>query len=635
MERRLVIALWFAAVLSALGAEPLSAPRLISPPDKMEITDVATYFQWVGIPGCTNFEIQIATDSGFQKIYKQKQTVNKGYHKNLYFPKDLLPVGDYFWRVRGVLKNAAGPWSAARRLKVNAEHPVAAETVRTISAAAPIFMMRNRAWDPFKNPKQAAELIPPGLEQVIVVDDGKLATENVFERAKQYEALGVDFVIWNNRCQVSLATLEYLFQNFKHCLGTAEGEHFSGMYWERGPEGNLAECDFVHRAWTLCGKYGRFYFFADGDGGSFRWPGFAEREKEILGRYRKNIVLMFKTTNGDLALHSYGAVQGLMASGYVEHCGTWMDEWIWPCCGFGKLGEIIPKDQVWANRRKVGTKQCPWVYDIQLWLMGIAAGSTTFHLESAHQWTPEGKRTPHYQRVFLPFIKAVVERQLIPSRQAFLEQIKVAVAGNLELAKGKHEKQYTGAFAYLKDLYAVKAPGDQDVLPNDSRYGILCLLPPGAHCLNPRTQVVPQEQLLAPGKAREIFERAYPQRFTGDAFMWECDGTVIITDSNENQDISQRYEMPWASGLVRGLKGTVGVHQYIIGKFSKGGESFWFQANTEYPDRTTDIVLKCARKPQCKISPASAAASAHWDEASQSLSLRLAHAAGAVEVELQ
>lgn len=214
-------------------------------------------------------------------------------------------------------------------MNVNADHPVLPEVVRKISPESPLFLMRSRTWDPIKYPGNVRGIIPSGLERVIIVDDLDLASEKVIERAKKYQELGVDFVVWNNRCQVSLATLEYVFQTFSHCLGTAEGEHFSGMYWEKGPEGNLAECDFVHRAWTLCAKYGRFYFFADGDGGGYRWPGFAERVKETLERYRRNIVPMFKATNGDMALHSYGAVQGLMASGYVDNCGTWVDEWIW------------------------------------------------------------------------------------------------------------------------------------------------------------------------------------------------------------------------------------------------------------------------------------------------------------------
>ena len=621
--------------LWSCAATNVEAPHLLSPVDGMQMTDIASYFQWLPVTGSSNFVIQIARDSAFKDLVKERRTVNKGFHKNLYFPKDILTPGVYFWRVHAIQGDTIGPWSETRTVTVNAAHPVLPQVVREIGSQTPLFLMRSRSWDPIKSSSYLKAIFPAGLERVIVVDDLAMASEKVFERAKKYQALGLDFVIWDNRCQVSLATIEYLYQNFSHCIGTAEGEHFSGMYWEKGPEGNLSECDFVHRAWTLCAKYGRFYFFADGDAGSYRWPGFAVREKETLLRYRKNIVPMFKTTNGDMALHSYGAVQGLMASGYVENCGTWVDEWIWPCCGFGKLGEIIPQEKIWENRRKLGTKQCPWVYDIQLWLMGIAAGSTVFHLESAHQWTPEGKGAAHYERVFLPFVKAVVEHQLIPSRQAFLDGIKIAVASNPELTNGKHEKQYTGACAYLNELYALKAKGDQEFIPNDSRYGIVCLLPPGATCLNKATHIVQLENLSNPVVTKVLFGRAYPPRFLGDAFMWACDGTVIVTDSNENQDIPQSFAMPLGQGLVRTLSGTVGVHQYLIGKIAKDGKSFWFQTNSEYPGRDIVLSIMCSRTLEWRVEPAAAEKEARWDEASKTLNLRLSHQQGAVDVLLK
>ena len=229
-----------------------AAPELLSPADGMEITDVASSFRWSPIPDMTQFEIQIARDREFRDIYKTKQTLNKGYHKNLYFPKDILPVGAYFWRVRALGNGQRGPWSEVFSVRVNAEHPIAPDVVRKIGPETPLFLMRSRTWDPLKHSEHVKEIIPAGLERVVIVDDLVLASEKVLERAKKYQELGLDFVIWNNRCQVPLATIEHLFQNFSHCIGTAEGEHFSGMYWERGPEGNLSENDFVHRAWTLC-----------------------------------------------------------------------------------------------------------------------------------------------------------------------------------------------------------------------------------------------------------------------------------------------------------------------------------------------------------------------------------------------
>jgi hypothetical protein len=606
---------------------------LLAPRDGTEITDVATYFQWSPVSGCSNFVVQVAKDPAFADLVINKQTRNKGYHKNLYFPKNMLLAGRYHWRVKPDLGKET--WSPSFSFTVNEDHPIR-PPVRNISPARPIFMMRNRAWDPVNYSANVDTLIPAALRSVIITDDLVLsrANDEALARASKYEELGLDFVVWDNRCQVSLAYVEYLFQNFKHCIGIAEGEHFSGMYWEKGPEGNLAECDYVHRAWTLAAKYGRFYFFADGDGGSYRWPAFTVKEKEEMLKYRQALVPMFKTTNGDMALHTYGAMSGILAAGYSDNTGVWVDEWIWPCCGFGKLGEIIPDDKIWSVRRSLGTRQCPWMYDIQMWLMGIASGATVFHLESAHQFTKEGLGAKNYNQVFMPFIKAVVEHQLIPTRQAYLESIKVAVQSDLALAMaaGKHQKQYTGDFEYLKKLYALEALGDREFIPNESRYGILTLLPPEAKPVRPETVMIQQREMKEP-ESIAIFEKAYPKKAQGTAFTWGCDGTIIVTNTGENKDAEQTYEMPLGNGFVQALRGQIGVHQFLIGK--EGKQDFWFQVNGEYRDRPVRVTLQCKQELGIMIKPESAKQKMLWNPVTRCIELELSIAEGAVEVTVE
>ena len=369
---------------------PARAPRLLSPLNHMEITDVATFFHWTPVEDCSSYDLQIALDLDFQRIHKRKITKDVRYHRQRYFPKDILPPGAYFWRVRALIDSAPGPWSNVFSLKVNGDHAAAADVVRWIDARHPVFLMRSRAWAPHRYGNNVRDIIPPGLQRVIVVDDIRLAGDGGFERARKYQEMGVDFVIWNNRAQVPLPFIELLFQNFSHCIGTAEGEHFDSYGWERGPEGNISEWDYIHRAWALCAKYGRFYFIGDGDAGYRKWTVFTHDHADDLLRYRRNIVPMFKSTKGDLALHSIGSVQGLVVGGYVDNGGLWADEWTWPLSGFAELGEI-DESQSMALRREYGTRLCPWIFDIQMWLVGIASGSTTFHLEAAHQWDKEGR----------------------------------------------------------------------------------------------------------------------------------------------------------------------------------------------------------------------------------------------------
>ena len=523
-------------------------------------------------------------------------------------------------------------------MNLNAEHAPARTVIMPIGPANPVFLMRNRGWDPLKESRNLREIIPAGCERIIVPDDIFIGrgTDEAVARARKYDELGVNFVVWNNRAQVSLATLEYLFQNFPHCIGTAEGEHFWSWYWERGPEGNVAEWDYVQRAWTLCAKYGRYYFIGDGEAGNYKWTLISQQYREEIQRCHATLVPMFKSTIGHVALHSLGAMEGLMAAGWVDNCGFWADEFVWGECGFGKLGEIKSKEG--------SDRQCPYSYDVQMWLMGIAGGATVFHLESAHQWTAEGRGAANYQRYYLPFVTAVAKHGLIPSRQAFLASLKVAVACDPELAKPKHENKYEGAFGFLKELYALKNTPFQEIIPDNSRYGIIALLPPSSQCLNKETQVVPQEQLLAPGRAAEIFNQAYPERFHGEAFVWECDGTIIITNCRENEDSQQAFAMKLDRCPVTRLSGMVAVHDYIIGKKAKDGQSLWFQANFGFdsqltrnipnPDRPLKLDLECPSEPLVNVTPVSAKVDGRWDAGAKRYSLALSMKDGPAECEI-
>jgi len=322
------------------------------------------------------------------------------------------------------------------------------------------------------------------------------------------------------------------------------------------------EQEFVRHAWLLCAKYGCFYFEGEGGSARYQWTIISHDCRDDYLWYHRNIVPMFKSTVGNVALHSLGAVEGLMAAGYADNCGFWADEFVWGKCSFGKLGELHQNPH--ESLKKFGTKQCPWTYDIQMWLMGIAAGSTVFQLESAHQWKADGSGAENYERFFLPFVSAVVKHKLIPARQAFLDNIKIAVECDYERAKQKHDSKFAPDFGFLNDLYALKHKPFQEIIPDNSRYGIVCLLPSGSTNLPARTRVVNQHDLLDTARAADLFNVVYPQRFNGNAFMWECDGTIIVTDSNENQDITQCFDMPFDKGLVRSLRGTISVHQIAM-----------------------------------------------------------------------
>ena len=127
-----------------------------------------------------------------------------------------------------------------------------------------------------------------------------------------------------------------------------------------------------------------------------------------------------------------------------------------------------------------------------------------------------------------------------------------------------------------------------------------------------------------------IFEKAYPKKAQGSAFTWRCDGTIIVTNSEENKDVMQTYEMPIGTGFVQSFRGQMGVHQFLIAK--EGKQDFWFQVNGEYRDRIMHVALRCRQEPSIKIAPVTAGRKVFWNPSSSCLELELSIAEGAVEV---
>ena len=71
-----------------------------------------------------------------------------------------------------------------------------------------------------------------------------------------------------------------------------------------------------------------------------------------------------------------------------------------------------------------------------------------------------------------------------------------------------------------------------------------------------------------------------------------------------------------------------------MGKFEDGNRRLWLQANTEYPERDTELTLTCKGRPRVNIAPKTAAKTNLWDAAAGKLTLRLSHADGAAEVDI-
>ncbi|MCL4253599.1 MAG: hypothetical protein KJ043_07465, partial [Anaerolineae bacterium] len=84
--------------------QPLPAPTLIAPADMLVTTDTNLTFSWNSVSGATQYQIQIATDSGFTNIIHNHTLASTSYNYTL------PGQGRYYWRVRA----NGGTWSSVR-----------------------------------------------------------------------------------------------------------------------------------------------------------------------------------------------------------------------------------------------------------------------------------------------------------------------------------------------------------------------------------------------------------------------------------------------------------------------------------------------------------------------------------------
>jgi len=113
--------------LTILPAPP--APALAAPADKAVTLGGKLTLQWRAprLPrGLTfsHYEVQVSRDRFFTPPLLVEQTVASRTATRLALP-GLLPGADYYWRVRAVAHQSAGPWSAARVIRAALAAPAA------------------------------------------------------------------------------------------------------------------------------------------------------------------------------------------------------------------------------------------------------------------------------------------------------------------------------------------------------------------------------------------------------------------------------------------------------------------------------------------------------------------------------
>lgn len=636
-----------AAVKSMSIGEALpAAPQMISPVPDASITDLAVMFRWVAIPMVIDYDLQWSQSEDFASPTTVRLSSSQDFVWYLPPDSNAFTPGKYYWRLRGVKGELAGTWSTTRGFVVNNDHSTK-PLKRPCTPASPLFTLEaTRVLDYTAfHPDIPADISP----YVGIIAEGfESKPLTVQEFARGMDKLPYCFLLRSH--WVSLADIEWLFQNVPNFIGIQGGEHLSDLY----RNSKLGETVYAHRLLRLCAKYGMVFQEADGTYKDDKWQDMMDREGPFIRQFGPWLILSQKNNIIRRQFYSQSAALGLYLGGITHQHGAWEDGgFYWQNAGFKELG-------VCAGERSGVLSDMPRIFWDLVCVMGISRGCAIFSLDGqtlmyspkaaardpkgawkSAIWSEAGETTDTFKRFVVPLIRGTVKHGLIPTREQMLQNIKLAVYNDKKTSGDEkawpHYVEYGPLYAAT---YGFAKMGNIDgqlweFFPNTGRYYYIPVLPQGNEPIAPGVKNLPVSELQNIEQVTKTFNAAYPKWYDGEATVTMVGDTITVMNGNENSDVTQAYSVPLKGEPATNLAGKIGPHAYLMGKIEQQGKQLWLQANTEYAQRDTELSITCSRKPRWKIEPASAEKSATWDETSRTLKLVLSHQQGAAEVTLK
>ena len=628
------------ATVSIVETLPV-APRMLSPVADVEMTDFAAMFRWCAIPMVVDYEIQMARTADFASPTVIRVASSQDYPYYM-VPDDKLPAtGRWYWRIRGVKGDVMGVWSETRAFTVNNDYAMK-PLRRPLTAKTPLFTLEaTRVLDYTNFQPDIPADIAPFVGIIAEGMEGKGVP--VTEFARGMEKLPYSFMLRSH--WVGLADIEWLFQHVPNFVGIQGGEHLSSLY----RDSKDGEMRYHHRLTRLCAKYGMFYQEADGTYKDDKWQELMDQQGAFVREYGRYLVLSQKNNIIRRQFYSQSAAMGLWLGGVTHQHGAWEDGgFYWQNAGYKELGVCV-------GERSGVLSTMPRIFWDLVCVMGISRGCGIYSLDGqtlmtsaklvARQpsadwpsaiWYDTGKMTDTFKRFVAPLIRATVQHNLIPTKEEVLQNVKLTVFNDKKVPGDStawpHYVEYGPLYAAT---YGFSKMGNIDgqlweFFPNNGRYYFIPVLPQGQ---TPALKCIPVSELQDVVRVKEVFNAAYPQWYDGDAFVCHIGDTLTIQNSRENEDVTESYSVPLNTNFK--LTGKIAPHSYLVGKLEDQGRRFWFQTNTEYPERETVLSIICTHKPNWQIEPSEAANETRWNETSKTLNLRLSHAWGAVEVSVK
>ncbi len=419
------------------------------------------------------------------------------------------------------------------------------------------------------------------------------------------------------------AQVDNIFANTTNCRGIESGENF----WTYSTTTVNAVLDMLR----VCKKYNKFYIVGEGGWAYSTFVRFFNEnytvlKNEGLGNY---LIPVFKNTKPYGALVTQSAIMGAWATGLTSGYGTWNDEWAWTYSSFNNVNQFPIYTKADNNYLRV-----PYTHYLKSWLLTIAMGGNTAFMETP-SFSRAGAADANMAPYLAPFIKGLVEHNVMPSKAAVLAKVK-AIAnpyGTHTLSDGTsaayvptnlisyqtavvpykttssstyaepYGKLYKNTYGFWTDtaytnmgtvtdrFYAAakNSVGKncllnavlREVIPNSARYLIIPTLPnaSAASSVPAGVETVALSSYTTEAALKSKFEALYPATANDNgALAFEIDNSFFVINSHENADIDQNFTFALGSSVLESLSGAMPFQNIMFGK-REGTDNYWFQSN--------------------------------------------------------
>ena len=147
---------------------PASAPAGLSPMDGATDVSTSPTLSWNAVSDATSYDVQVADDASFKRGATTQTIIieETGITQTSYEATGLSGNTQYYWRVRGVNSDGAGPWSAAASFTT-----VTTTAVETLDEVPAAFRLHGNYPNPFNPSTEIRFSLPERAPVTLTVVD--------------------------------------------------------------------------------------------------------------------------------------------------------------------------------------------------------------------------------------------------------------------------------------------------------------------------------------------------------------------------------------------------------------------------------------------------------------------------------